>query len=200
MATIPFLPGYLIKPKSINSLGEVTFTDGKVEATPNQQQCEAYGYTYNKANGTCSAFNFTPLLPLNALNENNNIQGSGNTTEVGTNNTYIMGENNTVKGLSRNNIIIGSNNEIANNINNAFVFGTKGNVTTDNTTVLGGNKGSDDLGERQSIQLLFGVTTTDGTNTHSFLNNTTDSYFPVPENTILYFHADVIAVRIGGVA
>ena len=204
MATIPFLPGYLIKPKSINSLGVVTFTDGKPhapsEVTPNQQQCEAYGYTYNKANGTCSAFNFTPLLSLDSLNENNNIQGSGNTTEVGTNNTYIMGENNTVKGLSRNNIIIGSNNEIANNVNNAFVFGTKGEATTDNTTVLGGNKGSDDLGERQSIQLLFGTQTTDGTNTPSFLNNTTDSYFPVPENTILYFHADVVAVRVGGVA
>ena len=97
-------------------------------------------------------------------------------------------------------IIIGSNNEIANNVNNAFVFGTKGEATTDNTTVLGGNQGSDDLGERQSIQMLFGTTTTDGTNTHSFLNNTTDSYFPVPEDTILYFHADVIAVRVGGAA
>lgn len=200
MADIPFIAGYLVKPKSINGIGNVTFTDGKVDVEANQQQCEAYGYTYNKAKGTCSAYVFTTLLPLDNTNENNNIQGSGNTTETGTNNTYIMGENNTVKGLSRNNIIVGSNNEIASSINNAFVFGTKGEATTDNSIILGGNQGIDNLGERQSIQLLYGIHTTNGVNTHSYLNNTTDSYFPVPENAILYFHADVVAVRVGGSA
>ena len=42
--------------------------------------------------------------------------------------------------------------------------------------------------------------TTDGVNTVSFLNNTTDSLFAIPDNTIMYFHADVVAVRVGGTA
>ena len=74
-------------------------------------------------------------------NENNNVQGSGNVTETGTNNTYIMGENNTVRGLSRNNIVVGNQNQIANSINNANVYGTLGEVTATNSIVLGGTAG-----------------------------------------------------------
>ena len=198
MANIPFLPGYLVKPKSINGLGLVTFTDGKNDLAPNQQQCEAYGYTYDEATGTCSAFTFTPILARNTANTNNNIQGTGNKVELGTNNTYIMGENNTVKGLSRNNIIIGSNKEIANGIKNTNVYGTLGEATADNSIVLGGNAGADNLGERQSIQLMYGTQTTAGTTVDSYLNNTADSYLSIPTDTIMYYHADVIAVRVGG--
>ena len=111
-----------------------------------------------------------------------------------------MGENNTVRGLSRNNIIIGNQNEIANSINNANVYGTLGNATADNSIVLGGNSNGDVLGERQSIQVMYGGLTDNGTNTITYLNNTTDKLLPVPENAVMYFHADVIAVRIGGAA
>jgi hypothetical protein len=111
-----------------------------------------------------------------------------------------MGENNVVRGFSRNNIIIGNQNEIANGVNNANVFGTLGEVTADNSIVLGGNALTDNLAERQSIQLMYGLQTTDGSNTSSFLNNTTDSLFAIPDNTIMYFHADVVAVRVGGTA
>ena len=45
---------------------------------------------------------------------------------------------------------------------------------------------------------MFGRTTTDGGNTTSYMNNTTDSFFPVPTNTAIYFHSEVIAVRVGG--
>mgnify|MGYP003647105137 CR=1 FL=1 len=199
--TSPFLRGYLLKPQSISSQGEVLFTDGKTGSIrPNQQQCEAYGYTYNKATGTCTAFTFTPNLARNLINENNNIQGAGNSTEGGTNNTYIMGDNNTVKGNSRNNIIIGSNNEIAHGVNRAFVFGHLSEATTTNSFVIGGNAADDNVGERQSIQLMYGRQTTSGTILNSFLNNTTDSYLEVPDNTAMYFHADVLAVRVGGTA
>ena len=121
-------------------------------------------------------------------------------TETGTNNTIIMGENNTVKGFSRNNIIIGSNNEIANGVNNANVFGTFGEATADNSIVLGGNAGTDILGKRQAIQLLYGTQTTDGTDSFSYLNGITDSFFVVPENTAIMFEADILAVRVGGTA
>ena len=196
--TIPFLSGFAVKPASVSAIGTVTFTDGTNELTPNQLQCEAYGYTYNKVTGTCSTFRYNTNLNRSFNNVNNNTQGSQNTTETGTNNTYIMGENNTVRGFSRNNIIIGSNNEIANGVNNANVFGTLGEVTASNSIVLGGNAGSDTLGERQAIQLLYGTQTTDGTVVDSYLNNTTGSYFVVPENTAIMFEADILAVRVGG--
>ena len=153
--TIPYLSGFDVKPSSTSVLGVVTFTDGTNDITPNQLQCEAYGYTYNKADGTCSTFRYNTNLNRSFSNESNKVQGTGNTTETGTNNTYIIGENNTVKGLSRNNIIVGNNNEIANGVNNANVYGTLGEATADNSIVLGGNaSGSDTLGKRQSYYFI----------------------------------------------
>ena len=34
--------------------------------------------------------------------------------------------------------------------------------------------------------------------TGEYLNNITDNYFTIPDNTAMYFHADVLAVRVGG--
>ena len=198
VATIPYLTGFDVKPSFTSSLGVVTFTDGTNSLRPNQLQCEAYGYTYDKASGTCSIFRYNTNLNRSFSNETNKLQGVGNTTETGTNNTYIIGENNTVKGLSRNNIVVGNNNEIANGVSNANVYGTLGEATADNSIVLGGNVASDLLGERQSIQVIYGTQTTNGTNTVSYLNNTTDKLLAVPENSAMYFHADVIALRVGG--
>ena len=197
---IPYLIGFTVKPAAISILGEVTFTDGINEVTPNQLQCEAYGYTYNKVTRTCSTFRYNTNLNRVVANENNRTYGVGNSTETGTNNTLVMGENNTVKGLSRNSIITGNQNEIANGVNNANVTGTLGEATADNSTVLGGNTNGDALGERQTMTVMFGRQTDVGTNKASYLNNTTDSYFAVPENTILFFHAYVVAVRVGGSA
>ncbi len=198
MATIPYISGFAIKPAGISGTGVVTFTDGRNEIVPNQRQCEAYGYTYNPTTGTCEAFKYSPNLSVNLNNENNNIQGSGNVTGVGTNNTYIMGENNEVIDVSRNNILVGSRNQITKQVDNTAVFGTLGEVRETNSFVIGGNATSDFLGKRQSVQLLYGGQTTDGTTGNSYLNNTTDSFVVVPDNTIMYFHADVVAVRVGG--
>jgi hypothetical protein len=196
--SIPFLTGFTVKPLSVSAIGVVSFTDGAREITPNQLQCEAYGYTYNKASGTCSIFRFNTNLIRSFNNSNNSTKGSQNVTETGTNNTLIMGESNTVKGFSRNNIIIGSNNEIANGVNNANVFGTFGEATADNSIVLGGNATTDSLGKRQAIQLIYGTQTTDGIDAYSYLNGITDSFFVVPENTAIMFEADILAVRVGG--
>jgi len=193
-----YLNGYTIKPAKINALGIVEFTDGTNAITPNQKQCEAYGYTYDSITGTCKAFNFNTNIDRNIANVNNNIQGAGNITGIGTNNTYIMGEDNTVQGLSANNIITGTNNYINSGISNACVYGRLGESTADNSIVLGGNAPADILGERQSIHLLYGVQTVDGSTTNSYLNNIEDSFFTIPDNTIFYFHADTVAVRVAG--
>lgn len=190
--------GFTVKPSLITETGVVVFTDGTNQVIPNQRQCEAYGYNFDIRTGTCSTFRYNTNLENNIQNVNNNIQGTTNTTSVGTNNTYIMGERNTVRGTSRNNIVIGNNNEIQNNVNNAFVFGTLGNATADNTVVLGGNTLGDILGERQVSTLLYGCQTTDGSTTNAFLNNVTDSFYAIPENAAMYFQADILAVRVGG--
>ena len=90
--SIPYLKGYLVKPSVVTQQGQVIFTDGTNDITPNQQQCEAYGYIYNKDTGTCSVYTFNQNLGANLINESNYIKGSDNATETGTNNTYIMGE------------------------------------------------------------------------------------------------------------
>ena len=54
------------------------------------------------------------------------------------------------------------------------------------------------LAPRQSIQLLYSLQSTDDSNQSSFLNGITDSLFAIPENSVMYFHADVVAVRVGG--
>ena len=195
---IPYLNGYTIKPNFVSPSGIVTFTDGTNDITPNQQQCEAYGYTYNEATGTCVAYNFTLRLNRSIRYEDSKLEGSGNQIESGTKNTIITGENNIVKGISRNNIIIGTSNQIANGVSNANVYGTLAQATANNSIVLGGNEAADVLGERQNTTFIYGKQTTDNSTVDAFLNNTTDSYFIVPENSVFYFQSETVAVRVGG--
>ena len=195
---IPYLSGFTVKPFEVSGVGVVTFTDGDYLFVPNQLQCEAYGYTYDKVTGTCSAFRPSVSLNTSFANENNNTQGSRNSTQLGTNNTLIMGESNTVRGSSRNSIVTGSNNEIVNGVNNSVVSGVKGEVTTSGSVVLGANNDTDALGKRQSIRLQYGRQTTNNSTVSSYVNNVTGAFFEVPENSIIYFHADTVVVRVGG--
>jgi len=197
LTTIPFRNGFDLAPYEIDATGIVTFTDGiATNIIPNQLQCEAYGYTYDRAEGVCRAQSFT--MGLDSANVSNTAKGNGNTFELGTDNTSVIGENNTIRGLSRNNIIVGNQNEIANSVNNAFVYGTLGEATANNSIVLGGNAPTDNLSERQSIHLMYGTQTTAGSTVDSYLNNISGNYFTIPDNTAMYFHADVLAVRVGG--
>lgn len=193
-----FRTGLAVKPKEVLRSGQVVFTDGTTDVTPNQIDCEAYGYTYNHITQTCEAYSYTMRIQQTLSNETNTIKGSTNTTETGTANTYVIGDSNVVKGEARNNIIVGSNNEIVNGVNNVGVYGTLGQATASNSIVLGGNSGTDILSERQSIQLIYGTQTTQGSTVHSYLNNITDNYFSIPDNCAMYFHADVLALRVGG--
>lgn len=200
---IPYLQGYLIKPASIDSLGTVTFTDGTNAITPNQQQCEAYGYTYNETTGTCSAFIFSENLGRNVINENNFIQGSRNVTEVGTNNTYVMGENNIVRGLSRNNIIIGNDNEIINGVNNAAVFGNFGIAERSGEVVIGGGGFSGaGKGYAQSSVITLTGTTTNASATSLFVNGDSSVTTIARGTGSVYtgFDVSLLGVRTGGTA
>jgi len=202
MAT-PFLNGYSVKPAFINGVGEVLFTDGTNAVTPNQQQCEAYGYTYDRASGTCKAFTYSTSLGKSLNNQSNYVRGANNTTETGTNNTHIMGESNTVKGLSRNNIIVGSNNEIANGVNNAAVFGNYGLAQRPGEVVIGGGGFSGaGKGNAQSSTITLTGTTTNASATNLFVNGDASNTIIARSSTSSFqgFEATVIGVRTGGSA
>jgi hypothetical protein len=199
MAT-PFLNGYSVKPASVNSLGIVSFTDGTNAVTPNQQQCEAYGYTYDRASGTCRAFTYSASLGKSLNNQSNYVRGANNTTETGTNNTHIMGESNTVKGISRNNIIVGSNNEIANGVNNAAVFGNYGLAQRPGEVVIGGGGFSGTgKGYAQSSYITLTGTTTNATPTSLFVNGDSATTI-IARNGNLFtgFEANTVGIRTGG--
>ena len=199
MAT-PYLNGYSVKPAFINGVGEVLFTDGTNAVTPNQQQCEAYGYTYDRASGTCKAFTYSTSLGKSLNNESNYVRGANNTTETGTNNTHIMGESNTVKGLSRNNIIVGSNNEIANGVNNAAVFGNYGLAQRPGEVVIsGGGFSGAGKGYAQSSYITLTGTTTNATATSLFINGDSATTI-IARNGNLFtgFEANTVGIRTGG--
>ena len=201
MAT-PFLNGYSVKPAFINGVGEVLFTDGTNAVTPNQKQCEAYGYTYDRASGTCKAFTYSASLEKSLNNQSNYVRGANNTTETGTNNTHIMGESNTVKGLSRNNIIVGNNNEIANGVNNAAVFGNYGLAQRSGEVVIsGGGFSGAGKGYAQSSYITLTGTTTNGSSTALFVNgDSATTIIARSKNLFTGFEAKVIGVRTGGAA
>ncbi len=201
--TIPYLTGFNVKPSSTSPIGVVTFTDGTNDIIPNQLQCEAYGYTYNQADGTCSIFRYSTSLDRSFSNISNKLQGANNTTETGTNNTYIIGENNTVKGLSRNNIIVGNQNEIANGVNNASVFGNYGLAERDGEVVIGGGGFSGaGKGNAQSSTITLTGTTTNASATNLFVNGDASNTIIARSSTSSFqgFEATVIGVRTGGSA
>tara|TARA_R100000963_G_scaffold34503_1_gene28366 strand:- start:657 stop:1520 length:864 start_codon:yes stop_codon:yes gene_type:complete len=200
--TTPYLIGYTIKPSDITPLGQVMFTDGtNNEIRANQKQCEAYGYTYDRASGTCIAFRYNTALDRDINNINNKFNGVGNTTQFGTNTVQINGTHNKTEGLNNNCFINGSDNTIANGVNNSTVVGTLAEATATSSIVLGGNAVKDDLGERQNITVMFGTTTTDNTTTEAWLNNSqVASYFEIPVNSVIAFQTETIGVRTGGSA
>ena len=206
VTTIPYLTGFDVKPFTTSVLGIVTFTDGTNAVIPNQVQCEAYGYTYDKASGTCSIFRFNTNLNRSFSNESNKIQGANNTTETGTNNTQIIGENNTVKGLSRNNIVVGNQNEIANGVNNASVFGINGNATRQSEFNIGGGlneitTGSDTAyADRHLAIINLSGTTSDNTATTLTVNNQDSKFINIKNNCILGWEIYMTRLEVGGSA
>ena len=197
--------GFSVKPKFISALGEVTFTDGTNNITPNQLECEAYGYTYDKATATCSAFRFTPSIDRNMSNISNFIKGKQNTTETGTTNTVMIGESNTVKGLSRNNLIVGSLNEISNSINNATVLGINGNARTEAEVLIGGGKGSLSdstdaatfISRRKTSVIELAGVTIDNTATDLKVQGG-DGFINVEANSIIGFDIFITRLELAG--
>jgi hypothetical protein len=201
-----YLTGYTVKPYATTPLGEVTFTDGtNTYLRTNQQTCEAYGYTYDNATGTCRAFKYNTNLEANISNINNKNNGSGNTNELGANNIQVNGTLNTTKGFNNNCFINGSNNEIANGVNNATALGVGSKVSSAGEFAIGGglraglSEEPDTYSERKmSVVSLTGVTE-DNTATNLTANGEGGkNYINVNLNSIVGFEIYITRLEVGG--
>jgi hypothetical protein len=208
MATIPYITGFTVKPKEITEIGIVIFTDGTNDITPNQIECEAYGYTYDRNTGTCSTFTVNTNLDTNVSNINNTLKGSQNTTETGTNNNLLLGESNTIRSGSRNNLVVGSDNEISNNINNTTVLGVNGKANRKSEFVIGGGQnavyGTDgeisftSYTDRQMSIVELGGATVDNTATNLTINGDGTNFINIRNNSIVGYEVYLTRFELGG--
>jgi hypothetical protein len=198
--TVPFLEGINLKPLKTEPTGQVIFTNGTDEIKPNKEQCEAYGYMFEKQSGTCYAFKSKSRLVESTNNLSNTVKGEMNQVMRGATNTHILGQRNLSSFESRNNIVLGNNNTVSSYCKNNLVIGTNGNTNenANGTFTIGGNLDTDLLGERQSIRLLYGGQTTGTANVALGLSNEAGKRFVVKEDSIIYFHAETIGFRTGG--
>ncbi len=191
--------GFNIKPKQVLRTGEIRFTDGTNDVIPNQLACEAYGYTYDTATGTCSAFPFNSTLQRKFNNILNNV--SGGATENGTKNTILNGQENTTKGDNFNNIINGEKHQIENNINNSNVLsGSFGQAENQGEVILGGGGFNEVLGLGLSQQSFIQQSnkTTDNTETALLTQYLPTTYIQKVKNSVIGFEANVIGINYGG--
>ena len=198
----------VLKPARTLSSGRVLFTqDDEFFVVVDQETCEAYGYKYDKTTSTCYAFKGGVNLIKDERKQNNVVKGAGNTIRTGVVNNVVSGSKNTFNGKNFNDLTLGNQHTIANGVNNSITIGRLANVTTSNSIAIGANQPDDNLGERQTIILSYGCQTTGtdpsataGGTVSSGINNKTATRFVLPDNAIIYFHADTIAVRTGGTA
>jgi len=198
MTNISYIKGFEIKPSKINANGIVTFTDGVNEITPNQIQCERYGYTYDNVSRVCKAFTYTRDINIKNKSAKNNVQGDGNTLVQGANNTYVMGEKNTLNSGTRNNIVVGFNHKVDSKVQNTASFGIGAVAKHTGAMFMGGNNLDDRHGTRQVFNVIYGCQTTDNSTTDSLPNNGLYENVILQVNRAYYFQSETMAVRVGG--
>ena len=191
-----YLKKFDIKPKEILGSGEVIFTDGTNEIIPNQIACEAYGYKYNAATGTCQAYNYNSTLKNKFFNINNNT--SGGTTENGTKHTILNGQEHLTKGKNSNIIINGEKHQIENSIKNSnLLAGSYGNIQNQGEVVMAGGGFGSTLALAQTSFVQQSGNTTDGTQTSLYTQYITNKFIEKVKNSVIGFEANVIGVNTG---
>jgi len=191
--------GFNVKPKETNAVGEVTFTDGTYDFPPNQLQCEAYGYTWNPALGTCTAFRYSNKIATLLNNSTNNVRGG--TANAGTFNSFLNGESNVTEGNNRNILITGQEGEASIGINNGSIIGGKmGKIIRQGEVVLGGGLFvvADEAGYAQSSRVQLSGSTTNEDATNLTIQNLTSEFITVQTNSILGYTVYLTRLETGG--
>ena len=192
-----FKKDFKIKPKEVRKDGTVLFTDGTNNLVPNQLACEAYGYKYDTATGSCVSFKPTVQLEQQLKEPSNTIKGVNNKTNKGTSRSIINGTENTTKGFNENCFISGEGNTINNGINNATVIGSYGKAIRQGEFVRGGNN-EDKRNQYQSSVVQLSCSTTDNTTTNMKVLDLTDEFINIQNNSILGFEIYLTRLEIGG--
>ena len=188
--------GFNIKPKEVLRTGEILFTDGTNDVIPNQSACESYGYKYNSATGTCTAFDYDSTLERKFNNIHNNV--SGGVTDNGTQNTILNGQQHITKGNNFNNILNGEKHQIENAIKNANVLsGAYGQIQNQGEVVLSGGGFNEALGMSQTSFIQQSGNTTDATQTSLYTQYITNKFIEKVGNSVIGFEANVIGVNTG---
>ena len=192
-----FRKGYTIKPKEVLGTGEIRFTDGTNNVIPNQNACEAYGYTYNTATSTCNAFNYNSGLSRKFNNITNNT--SGGSTEIGTRNTLINGQESVTKGNNFNNIINGEKHQIENGVNNSIILnGIYGQAKNQSEVVIAGGGFNEKIGLSQVSFVQQSNKTLNNTETALLTQYLPLTYIQKIANSVIGFEANVIGINYGG--
>lgn len=207
-----FKTGHTKRPKEIGDDGIVTFehytkvegsdTIELTETTVTEDECKAHGFTWLPAN---DLFGDRCILKIEKTskhidfnkNRTNLILGANHHIPRDTENSVIIGSKISIGSNTNYNIASGFRGEINDSINSSFLEGSKGNVTVSNQHVQGCNQIADILGERQYTRVMFGVQSVQGSTIDSYLNNDGSSFYPIPENSAMYFNASILAVRVG---
>lgn len=190
--------GFKIKPKYVTSIGNVIFTDGTNDVEPNQLTCEAYGYTYNEATGTCTAFDYNTKITNTSDNIYNIVNGELNTTNIGTENTSILGTNNTSSGNNLNVLISGKNHLVDNGLNDSSIIaGSFAQARNQGEVVMGGGGFGTTLALAQTSFIQQSGNTTDNTQTLLYTQYITNKYIEKVPNAVLGFEVHIVGVNTG---
>lgn len=180
-----FKIGYNVKPKEITELNKVIFEEYQlvsgryelVEVSPTADECKGYGFSFSD-NRCWNIINDRDLKELdNVVNA-----GSNNFTGVGVSRCLMAGKDNNINDY----------------LSGVVISGAKATANYTNSVVLGGNDISEELGERQAVQVMAAAATTNNVATTSYLNNDGATMIKVADDSIINFSADVVAVRTGG--
>ena len=209
MSKIITKTGFILKPNSVSSLGTVTFTDGTTNGLiADQQTCEAYGYTYNIATGTCSAFVPSPKMVDDFNNTNNYELGQRNSRESATQNNLIVGTHNTNKGSNSNTLMLGNQHKIEIGNDNSSILGGSRAIVTRKGEVVTAGGGQRTLSDstsaatfnsrRQSSTIELSGVTIDNTATNLTVQGDGSSFINVKNNSIIGYDIYITRLELGG--
>jgi len=206
--TIQIKKGLTLKPNAVSDLGTVTFTDGvNVDLLGDQITCEAYGYRYNVATGTCSAFSANPNIKNSLVGRDKKILGVKNEIETFSQNNLIVGTNNTNKSYNCNTMLLGENHETVTGIkNSAVIGGTRAKLTRQSEVAIGGGVRaiSDSTNavtfnsRRKTSTIELSCVTIDNTATNMTIQGDGESFINVENNSIIGYDIYITRLELGG--
>ena len=195
-----YLQGYTVKPYETTEVGQVYFTDGTTnDLLVNKQTCEAYGYRFDNASGTCRAFSFSPKISRNFNNIANNLLGSEtNKAERGSEKVLINGNLNISRGDNRNCFATGEEHELGSRLNNASIIGGAGARTYRQGEIAIGGNSEYGAGYAQSSIVQLGSKSVSDADVDLTAQRQGEQYIEMQLNSVIGFEIFVTRFEVSG--